>query len=101
MGNGQPGVEGEHPRLTAKADGHDKEHRQQQLPVLPRPQGVQHPPGGKQVGGAVALEDKQAQQAQPGPGHREAQIAVGRVQGLPGSDVEHQGDGQQGHHLVK
>ena len=101
VGDGQPGVEGKHPRLAAEADGHDKEDRQQELPVLPRPEGVQPPPRGKQVGGAVALEDEQPQQTQPGSGHREAQISVGRVQGLPGADVEHQGDGEQGHHLVK
>ena len=70
-------------------------------PGPPRQRQIQHAAGCKQVCGAVTLKDKQPQQAHARAGHRKGQIALGRVKGLPGPDVEHQGDGAQGHHLIK
>ena len=101
VGDGQPGVEGKHPRLTAEAHRHHEEHRQQQPTVLCRPRRVQHTARSEQIRGAEALEEEQPQQSQTRPGHREAQIAVGGVKGLSGPDMEHQWDGQQGHHLIE
>lgn len=101
VSNGQPSVEGEHARLTAKSHRHHHKNAQQQGAVLPRPGKVQHAAGSKQVGGAVALENKQSQQSQSRSRHRETQVAVGGLKGLSGTNVQHQRDREESHHLIK
>ena len=100
MGRRQPAVEGEHARLHAKAQQHQK-RRQQKQPLVPGDFfRVQHAAGGEVQGGAVGVEDEEAEQHAVGPAQGVKQVFQARQHRFPLPVVEDQGESEQGHHLI-
>ena len=101
MGRGQPRVHGEHAGLHAEAHQHGKHDGAQQVLVARHLRRIQHAAGGESKAGAVVHQEEDTQQRRACAEHRVDQVLDARRDGLLLHGVHHQGQGNQGHHLIE